>query len=81
MKDRFDLESDIMNCWSVVDDSKLMAEMIVDTDMYKGLDPKHQDQLSNQLTGMGELYELRFQKLWNTFLEMHSLDQYNGKKQ
>ena len=81
MKDRFDLESDIMNCWSVVDDSKLMAEMIVDTDMYKGLDPKHQDQLSNQLTGMGELYEIRFQKLWNTFLEMHSLDQYNGKKQ
>ena len=81
MKDRFDLEHDIMNCWSVVDDSKLMAEMIVDTDMFKGLDPKHQDQLSNQLTGMGELYEIRFQKLWHTFLEMHSLDQYNGKDQ
>jgi len=77
MKDRFDLESDIMNCWSVVDDSKLMAEMIVDTDMYKGLDPKHQDQLSNQLTGIGDLYELRFQKLWNTFLQINKLDDYS----
>ena len=35
MKDRFDLEAAIMNCWNVVDDTKLMAEMIVDTDMYK----------------------------------------------
>lgn len=77
MKDRFDLEAAIMNCWSVVDDTKLMAEMIVDTDMYKGLDPKHQDQLSNQLTGIGDLYELRFQKLWNTFLQFNKLDDYS----
>jgi hypothetical protein len=77
MKDRFDLEAAIMNCWNVVDDTKLMAEMIVDTDMYKGLDPKHQDQLSNQLTGIGDLYELRFQKLWNTFLQFNKLDDYS----
>jgi|TARA_R110000796_G_scaffold120249_1_gene234399 hypothetical protein len=77
MKDRFDLEAAIMNCWNVVDDTKLMAEMIVDTDMYKGLDPKHQDQLSNQLTGIGDLYELRFQKLWNTFLQVNKLDDYS----
>tara|TARA_B110000977_G_C11022135_1_gene471748 strand:- start:1265 stop:1498 length:234 start_codon:yes stop_codon:yes gene_type:complete len=77
MKDRFDLEAAIMNCWNVVDDTKLMAEMIVDTDMYKGLDPKHQDQLSNQLTGIGDLYEMRFQKLWNTFLQFNKLDDYS----
>lgn len=77
MKDRFDLEAAIMNCWNVVDDTKLMAEMIVDTDMYKGLDPKHQDQLSNQLTGIGDLYEMRFQKLWNTFLQFNKLDEYS----
>lgn len=77
MKDRFDLEAAIMNCWNVVDDTKLMAEIIVDTDMYKGLDPKHQDQLSNQLTGIGDLYELRFQKLWNTFLQINKLDDYS----
>tara|TARA_R110000787_G_scaffold102230_1_gene208210 strand:+ start:792 stop:1025 length:234 start_codon:yes stop_codon:yes gene_type:complete len=77
MKDRFDLEAAIMNCWNVVDDTKLMAEIIVDTDMYKGLDPKHQDQLSNQLTGIGDLYELRFQKLWNTFLQFNKLDDYS----
>tara|TARA_B110000967_G_scaffold1612_1_gene1661 strand:- start:1540 stop:1773 length:234 start_codon:yes stop_codon:yes gene_type:complete len=77
MKDRFDLEAAIMNCWNVVDDTKLMAEIIVDTDMYKGLDPKHQDQLSNQLTGIGDLYELRFQKLWNTFLQVNKLDDYS----
>ena len=77
MKDRFDLEAAIMNCWNVVDDTKLMAEIIVDTDMYKGLDPKHQDQLSNQLTGISDLYELRFQKLWNTFLQINKLDDYS----
>ena len=77
MKDRFDLEAAIMNCWNVVDDTKLMAEIIVDTDIYKGLDPKHQDQLSNQLTGIGDLYELRFQKLWNTFLQINKLDDYS----
>lgn len=77
MKDRFDLEAAIMNCWNVVDDTKLMAEMIVDTDMYKGLDPKNQDQLSNQLTGIGDLYEMRFQKLWNTFLQVNKLNEYN----
>jgi len=77
MNDRFDLEAAIMNCWNVVDDTKLMAEIIVDTDMYKGLDPKHQDQLSNQLTGIGDLYELRFQKLWNTFLQINKLDDYS----
>jgi len=77
MNDRFDLEAAIMNCWNVVDDTKLMAEIIVDTDMYKGLDPKHQDQLSNQLTGIGDLYELRFQKLWNTFLQVNKLDDYS----
>jgi len=77
MKDRFDLEAAIMNCWNVVDDTKLMAEIIIDTDIYKGLDPKHQDQLSNQLTGIGDLYELRFQKLWNTFLQINKLDDYS----
>ena len=77
MKDRFDLEAAIMNCWNVVDDTKLMAEIIIDTDIYKGLDPKHQDQLSNQLTGIGDLYELRFQKLWNTFLQVNKLDDYS----
>jgi len=45
--------------------------------MYKGLDPKHQDQLSNQLTGISDLYELRFQKLWNTFLQINKLDDYS----
>lgn len=77
MKDRFDLEAAIMNCWNVVDDTKLMAEIIVDTDMYKGMDAKHQDQLSNQLSGITDLYDMRFHKLWNTFRQVNKLDDYS----
>lgn len=61
MKDRFDLESQIMSCWNVVDDLDLLFEEVTESEQ---LD---QDQLSNILLGMKELYQLKFQKLFSTF--------------
>ena len=57
--DRFDLEQEIMNCWNVVEDLKMIygAEHLYDDE----------DAMMNALLGLGSLYELKFQKLWNTF--------------
>ena len=57
--DRFDLEQEIMNCWNVVEDLKMIyaAEHLYDDE----------DAMMNALLGLGSLYELKFQKLWDTF--------------
>jgi len=54
-KDRFDLEQDIMNCWSVVDDLKMLLE----SDGYDNDDIK----------AVARLYTKKFEVLWATFEE------------
>jgi len=49
---RFDLEQEILSCWVITDDLKLV----------KGDDENVQAIIT--------LYELKFQKLWDTFEEM-----------
>lgn len=60
-----DLESKIMDCWSIVDDMKILNEGVMD----KGLT---QDQISNVLMGMGMLYQLKFEKLFDEYAKMIS---------
>jgi hypothetical protein len=62
MINRFDLEQDIMKAWNIVDDIKLLNEMIMD-----GAVPLTEDQICNILIGMEHIYELRFNKLFSTF--------------
>ena len=52
-----DLEEQIMNCWNVVDDMKV----------YLTADHIEDDRVMNFLIGMAELYQVKFQKLWNTY--------------
>ena len=52
-KDRFDLEQDIMNCWSVVDDLKMLLE----SDGYDNDDIK----------AVIRLYQKKFEVMWATF--------------
>lgn len=79
MKDRFDLESDLMSCWNVVDDINLLLETVMDSPRYSDIPPETCDMLSNSLIGIKELYDMRFQKVWNTFLESHKLDEYRDQ--
>lgn len=60
MADRFDLEQQIMECWRVVEDLKLI---------YKSQDftKLTEDQHANLMLGLIELYELKFELLFNTF--------------
>lgn len=58
--DRFDFEQDLMKCWSITDDLKLLTEAVLEKELTR-------DQISNILIGMTELYELRFDKLFSDF--------------
>jgi len=58
--DRFDLEQNIMKCWSVTDDIDLLYENVMDTDM-------SQDDIANALLGLKVMYDMKFEKLWANF--------------
>ena len=66
MKDRFDLENEIMDCWGVVSDLSTVLEYL-DDDFFEGMSPAQQDKLSNLLLGMIEMYDVKFFKMFNTF--------------
>jgi hypothetical protein len=60
MSDRFDFEQQIQKCWMVTDDIFELAEGVLE----HGLTT---DQITNVLFGMKEMYELKFNKLWDLF--------------
>jgi hypothetical protein len=60
MKNRFSLEQEILECWNVTKDIDLLLESVMEKDLTK-------DQICNILLGMKELYDLRFDKLFQTF--------------
>jgi hypothetical protein len=62
MTDRFDLEQQILECWNVTSDLRHVTEYVLDAP----LEPNREDKISNMLLGMEELYNLKFQKLFNT---------------
>jgi hypothetical protein len=55
---KFELEQAILDAWHVVDD--------IDT-VYHHSDHRNEDQLMNLLLGIKELYQLKFEKLFDTF--------------
>jgi hypothetical protein len=63
MTDRFDLEQQIMNCWHIIDDVKILNEYVLESDLTK-------DQISNALLGLEEIYQMKFDKLFRTFEEL-----------
>ena len=58
--DRFDLEQNIMKCWNITDDINLLYENVMESEMSK-------DDIANVLLGMHQLYEMKFNKLWDNF--------------
>lgn len=61
---RFDLEQGILNCWSIVEDVRDVAELI---DNIEGLTPEKQDEVTNLLLGIAALYQHRFEKTFGIF--------------
>ena len=64
MSDRFDFEQQIQKCWLVTDDIYELAEGVLEHDLTT-------DQITNVLFGMKEMYELKFNKLWDLFESVH----------
>jgi hypothetical protein len=65
MTDRFDLEQDIMRCWNVVEDIRLLNKYVLEGT--PDGDVLTTDRIANYLLGIEAVYELKFQQLWNTF--------------
>lgn len=62
--DRFDFEQQIQKCWLITDDISDVAEGVLERDLDK-------DQIVNALNGIQQLYELKFNKLWDLFESVH----------
>lgn len=56
----FDHEQQIMKCWNVVDDLRALNAAILETDITR-------DKISNILMGMADLYDVKFDTLFNQF--------------
>jgi len=63
-RDRFDLETDIMNCWSIVEDIKELNRCMLDR--RKMTD----DEVSNYLLGLQTIYQVKFERLFETFEQL-----------
>jgi hypothetical protein len=63
LTNRFDLEQEILNCWRVVDDLKILYENVLENST---LD---KDEVANILIGLSQLYEMRFDKTFRIFEE------------
>jgi hypothetical protein len=61
MGDRFDLEENILQCWTVVEELKLFREN------FSGLTNEDRD---TYIHGIELMYENKFQKLWDVFEKM-----------
>lgn len=63
MADRFDFEQLLLRCWNFSDDTKELAEHI---DKYS----LSEDEIVNALIGMSEIYNRRFETLFNMFEDL-----------
>ena len=70
MRDRFNLEDDIMNLYRITDDLNLY---------YEKYDQLSEDDRDNILLGIKTMAPLRIEKLYDCFREVLELDEYNPK--
>jgi hypothetical protein len=63
MSDRFDFEQQIQKCWMVTDDIRDISEFVSE---YPSADFT-KDRVVNALNGLSDLYEVKFNKLWDLF--------------
>lgn len=64
MSDRFDLEQQILDCWKIVDDLKLLSEYVMEDSS------ANTDSIANVTIGLEQLYQIKFDKLFRTFEEL-----------
>jgi hypothetical protein len=60
---RFDLEQEILSCWQVLEDLKTLSLGVMEYNMST-------DKIVNVLSGLNDLYQIRFEKVFATFEAM-----------
>ena len=65
INEMYDLEQRIMECWELVDDVNLLYEQVMENDLHKD-----QDKLANALLGLHTIYEMKFERAFNTYEEI-----------
>ena len=68
MTDRFDLEQQIMQCWNIIDDIKLVHTYVLEGRPEGG--ELATDEISNCLLGLESIYNLKFDQLFNTYCSL-----------
>ena len=69
MKNRFDLEQEIMDCWKVTDEINMVTKHFIDSPQWEGMSAELADALMNKYFAIAELYELKFTNLFETFVD------------
>jgi len=64
MTNRFDFEQQIMDCWHIVDDLKVLTEAVIEHPNV------NKDNIANILIGLEQLYAIKFDKMFRTFETM-----------
>ena len=65
----FDLEQQIMGCWTVVDDIGEVCKHIGNDPGFASIEPEVEDEIMNLLLGLKSIYQMKFQNLQNSFEE------------
>ena len=68
MSDRFDLEQQILECWKIIDDIKLLDKNVLEGKVEGGT--LTQDEISNFLLGLETIYNLKFEQMFDTFSKL-----------
>ncbi len=64
--DRFEFEQQIMECWNVTTDIRVVSEYLMDAPLEAG----REDKIANMLIGIEALYEAKFNKLFRQFEQL-----------
>ena len=60
MSNRFDLEQQILDLWKITDELDMVYQRVMDRGMTT-------DEVANILLGLVSLYNLKFDRCWETF--------------
>jgi hypothetical protein len=63
--DRFDFEQQLISCWSIIDEIKLLNQNVLEGKVDGG--KLTNDEISNYLLGLSTIYDFKFNKLWDLF--------------
>lgn len=67
---RIELEQEILNTWNIIDDIKLINNLLTESTDFKDIPAKSLDHIQNYLLGLQTIYHYKFEKMFNTFEEM-----------